>query len=501
VAIRQAHAPAGLLRALGIVGWGHLEPVILAALATEAPLLLIGPHGSAKTLVLTKLAALLGLEHRHYNASLLNFDDLVGFPVPENGRLVYLQTPATIWDAESVLFDEVSRCRPELQNKLFPIVHERVVQGVALSRLRYRWAAMNPPPSADAAAGVADYAGAEPLDVALADRFAFIVSVPGLGDLDRQDQLAVLSSRPEDTGDCNASAASNATLAPTLERIREAIERIGGAVQDAAAEYVQIALQKLAEGGHRESTRRAVQLTRNIVAISAVLDVEASRLPASPATGSAVEDAFFTAFRHSLPDAAWGAPIAQVKVLAAHRAAWQLAKPHVDRHVKAILLEPDPVRRIALALAAPAPTMPSSDAGQVVAECFSSLSRLARLATAAVLGPRLARRPDLPAACVEPVGRDYALLARQAPEKITVRNGGADWRRKLLSSDLPRLSRTTARGRALTNAAIVLMQEDQPFELDALEAAYDDALSALEETEIDRTMGSGAAEGTAHPLG
>ena len=103
---------------------------ILAALATESPLLLIGPHGSAKTLVLTRLAEALGLAHRHYNASLLNFDDLVGFPVPENGRLVYLQTPATIWDAESVLFDEISRCRPELQNKLFPIVHERIVQGV-----------------------------------------------------------------------------------------------------------------------------------------------------------------------------------------------------------------------------------------------------------------------------------------------------------------------------------------------------------------------------------
>ena len=114
-----------LLRTLGIVGWNHLEPVILAALATESPLLLIGPHGSAKTMVLTRLAEALGLNHRHYNASLLNFDDLIGFPVPDNGRLMYLQTPATIWDAESVLFDEISRCRPELQNKLFPIVHER----------------------------------------------------------------------------------------------------------------------------------------------------------------------------------------------------------------------------------------------------------------------------------------------------------------------------------------------------------------------------------------
>ena len=47
-------ARSGILRALGIVGWDHLEPVIVAALVTESPLLLIGPQGSAKTIVLTR---------------------------------------------------------------------------------------------------------------------------------------------------------------------------------------------------------------------------------------------------------------------------------------------------------------------------------------------------------------------------------------------------------------------------------------------------------------
>jgi MoxR-like ATPase len=106
----------------------RLEPEILAALATESPLLLVGPHGSAKTLLLARLAEALGLAFRHYNASILSFDDLLGYPVPQDGRLVYLETPATIWQAEAVLFDEVSRCRPELQNKLFPLIHEKVAQ-------------------------------------------------------------------------------------------------------------------------------------------------------------------------------------------------------------------------------------------------------------------------------------------------------------------------------------------------------------------------------------
>ncbi|MFO0511662.1 MAG: AAA family ATPase, partial [Gammaproteobacteria bacterium] len=128
-----------LLAALGLHGLSHLDAPVLAALATESPMLLIGPHGSAKSALLERLAAALGLAHRHYNASLLSFDDLVGFPVPEGEGLRYLRTPATLWDAESVFLDEISRCRPEVQNKLFSIIHEKRVQGLALERLRYRW--------------------------------------------------------------------------------------------------------------------------------------------------------------------------------------------------------------------------------------------------------------------------------------------------------------------------------------------------------------------------
>ena len=70
----------GVLDSLGIVGWNHLEPAFIAALVTEKPLLLIGDHGTAKSMVLERLAASLGVSFRHYNASILNFDDLVGFP-------------------------------------------------------------------------------------------------------------------------------------------------------------------------------------------------------------------------------------------------------------------------------------------------------------------------------------------------------------------------------------------------------------------------------------
>ena len=90
-----------ILERLGIVGMESIEPVILAALIQQDPLLLIGPHGTGKSHLLNRLAAALRLQHRHYNASLLNFDDLVGYPLPNgSGGLDYIQTPTSIWGAQ-----------------------------------------------------------------------------------------------------------------------------------------------------------------------------------------------------------------------------------------------------------------------------------------------------------------------------------------------------------------------------------------------------------------
>lgn len=179
-------APPGLLNRLGLLGLESIEPVVLASLVTTDPLLLIGVHGSAKSLLLESLAQALGLSWRHYNASLLNFDDLVGYPLPDDsGQLHFVKTPASVWGAQAVFIDEISLARIDIQNRLFPIIHEKRVQGLPLPNLRFRWAAMNPPALRDDESDFGEYAGSEPLDLALTVR-AFALGPDGNGSGDAQ---------------------------------------------------------------------------------------------------------------------------------------------------------------------------------------------------------------------------------------------------------------------------------------------------------------------------
>ncbi len=76
--------------------------------------------------------------------------------------------------------------------------------------LRYRWAAMNPPAAFDDAGDLDDaYLGSQPLDPALADRFAFVVALPALADIAPEQRKAADRARRRRAG----STATPATAA------------------------------------------------------------------------------------------------------------------------------------------------------------------------------------------------------------------------------------------------------------------------------------------------
>ncbi|MFP6901514.1 MAG: MoxR family ATPase [Opitutales bacterium] len=333
----RAVGSGSLLGGIGLIGFADLEPIVLAALATEEPLLLIGPHGTGKTLLLTQIAEALGLDFRHYNSSLLNFDDLIGFPLPDkDGSLEYVKTPASIWGAEAVIFDEISRCRPDIQNKLFPIVHERRAQGILLDDLRYRWAAMNPPISEDDDDG---YLGSEPLDPALADRFAFIVQVPSWNEYDEEEQLAIILA---DNSAVCPDAATN--LRRSVTSTRAALPSIRASIGESVAIYVRTLVALLAQAGMSLSPRRAGMLLRSVLAVhAAAISIDAGANPS---------DSALLAVRNGLPQLAEGKKIKETKLLGAHREAWRLAGVRPGDPLRAILTSADPVERIRLAVGA-----------------------------------------------------------------------------------------------------------------------------------------------------
>ena len=309
------------LAALGVFGFDAVEPVVLAALITEDPLLLIGNSGTGKTFLLNSLSEALGLEHRHYNASLIAFDDLVGFPYPDakRGSVKFLETPATVWGAESVLIDEISRCKPEHQNRLFSLVHERRIQGIALPKLRFRWAAMNPCSSDQN--GAEDYAGSEALDPALADRFALFVRASDWGELTPAERMKVAAPAGE-----GRIADDKGLLLAQINAWRARFVTEVEACPEQVLVYVTTAVTALNSAGIRISPRRSRLLARSLLA-------------ASIAAGKPADRLFRRVLDASLPHTCWGVTPAGAAVAAAHRAAWDVANATAHRWLHAFMAE------------------------------------------------------------------------------------------------------------------------------------------------------------------
>ena len=307
---------SSLIRPLRVFGFDSIEPLILAALVSEDPILLIGEAGTGKTFLLNSISEAMGLEHRHYNASLISFDDLVGYPYPsaDHSTVSFLPTPATIWGAQSVLVDEISRCKPETQNKFFSLVHERKMQGLALPALVYRWAAMNPI-SLLSDNGDDSYSGSQPLDPALADRFAFIIQVPDWPQLEKEDQEAIIHPSGE-----SALSDDNGRLLRFVTRLKPVFRERILSPQPEVIAYSRLVSGFLTAAGLRFSPRRARLLARNLTAL--LLVAEAMHLPLQPTDRKGL---FKRCLRWSLPHRAYREDIPEHAIDSCHAEASRLA--------------------------------------------------------------------------------------------------------------------------------------------------------------------------------
>lgn len=325
------------LEQLGIFGYQHLEPFILTSLLTQTPLLLIGASGTGKTMLLNRISEALQLNHRHYNASLISFDDLIGFPFPneEKTTIKFLPSPASVWDAQSLLVDEISRCAPEIQNKFFSLLHERKLQGIALQHLTYRWAAMNPIHQ-DLDTADHNYQGSQPLDPALADRFGFLLEVPDWNDLSKTHQLNILDHQ--------------ATLLHPrkAEKFQQLITALHKDYQKKPPtpslkikEYTRLMALWLLKAEYRLSPRRVQIITQNLTTHQWLMQY--LNRPTNTNDWKEI-------IRWSLPHRAWKGTLPDHPIETAHRKVLQLlkGKNEKEKWINEFLYETNPIKRMQL---------------------------------------------------------------------------------------------------------------------------------------------------------
>jgi MoxR-like ATPase len=391
----------GIFERLGLIGLSSLEAPVLASLLTQSPLLLIGNHGSGKSLLLERIAQSLGLSWRHYNASLLNFDDLVGYPLPDpSGGLKFIQTPASIWGAQVVFLDEISRARVDIQNRLFPIIHEKKVQGLPLSDLRYRWAAMNPPPDKEAEDTDGDYSGSIELDLALADRFPFHVKMPDWSQFSEEDQEKVILSLQNER-----CVGVGSELTRLINEAQNQLPVVQAKWAAPVARYIRILSRILLDAKKVLSARRAAMIASNVLSIQAVLRAHQVLRPAliEPLTNpltklltkpqtkpipqsipksekESIADAVWLGVLNSMPFLASGIRLDDALLLRAHKEAWKLADMNPQSELLAILNTKDPLKRVKLAVTAK--DLPEGELTEIVVDVLNNLPNGARHALA-----------------------------------------------------------------------------------------------------------------------
>jgi hypothetical protein len=351
-------------------------------------------------------------------------------------------------------------------NRLFPIIHERVVQGMPLDALRHRWAAMNPPTRQDDAVAGQDYLGSEALDPALADRFGFVITVPAWAQLTEADQAAVITSQDTQPDDAARRAVQEA-IALIERELPLVLEYAGSAITDVVREVIRHA----ATLGVPLSGRRAAMLYRNIAA------VHAARLAAQPAAD--IVESSWIAVSASIPQRAQGIAVDDTRLMVAHDAAWKLARLSAGDPRRALATEPDPTRRAIRAAAMPHLSLQERSA--YVADALAHLPAGGRHALAHWLVEQ-GLAAGLMTAVADQCGELYALVASK--QDVATKLSSSSQAYKAWRSIMSAIEEEDADGEPLANLLTGLFAKGQlvrPIDTDAVLASWKEIRALLAE--------------------
>ncbi|MEM3396865.1 MAG: MoxR family ATPase [Thermoplasmata archaeon] len=254
------------LERLKVYGCDEIEDVVLAGLVSGDPVLLVGTHGSAKTMLCENIAKALGLRFIAYDASKALFEDVLGYPDPfhiKEGKVRYVQTPISIQNREFVLIDEISRASYQMQSKWLEVIRSRRIMGENLENLKYVFAAMNPP----------GYPGTRPLDSALSGRFAYIVWMPEYGNLKKEHKEMVMRNISKDDAlllHKSVGLEEDVKLVEFLEKAREIAHDVESNNGEQIENFVNMLEKRLKERNYMLDGRRAGMIRRSLICIASV---------------------------------------------------------------------------------------------------------------------------------------------------------------------------------------------------------------------------------------
>lgn len=339
------------LKSINIYGYEAIEELLGAALLTGEPLCLIGEKGTAKTYMCRRIAESIGVKFGEYNSSTINFQDLSGFPMPEKDEdgtwkkhMEYIETPATIWEKEFILLDELNRALIDRQNDLLTLLRSRVVQGKKVKGLKWVWAAVNP----------LSYSGTQPMTEALADRFSLLARIPSFAQLAKEAQMNIISNVTSSDlpaisfwgEDVNNRVAQVGRLKDFFNDARKYYDVFSVEYDQAISEYVREFCSELKSNSEAVFVdgRRAAMLKRNIIAIASV------KMTKEKTKDIDIEDVIKLAVNHSFPNELIDNPIDPNVINSAHAQAKTLVISSQDAELVRLRAIKDPFKLAAAIL-------------------------------------------------------------------------------------------------------------------------------------------------------
>ena len=140
-------------------------------------LMVIGAHGTGKTERILKCLEKNKLNFVYFSGSTLDpWIDFIGIPTKGvSGEMEFIRPSQINSDLEAIFIDEYNRSPKEVRNAIMELVQFKTMNGTKFPKLKFVWAAINPPPEENSDSF--DY-DVEEVDAAQLDRFQAIVRVP-----------------------------------------------------------------------------------------------------------------------------------------------------------------------------------------------------------------------------------------------------------------------------------------------------------------------------------